>query len=93
MVAMASSALAGPRSTRATPTAITAPATTGPITYTHQVDRFPTARSGPELLAGFLEAPSNEEAALAHGVSEELFDPLALTRGGSADVSSGSREA
>jgi len=29
-----------------------------------------------------------KEAALAKGVTEELFDPLALTRGGSADIPS-----
>src|SRR5215469_8193404 len=57
MALMASWALAGPRSTCATPTASTAPAT-GPIRYTHQVDRFPRARSGPKLRAGFIEAPS-----------------------------------
>src|SRR5580704_16544025 len=56
--APASWARAGPRSTCATPTAMTAPAT-GPIRYTHQVDRLPMARSGPKLRAGFIEAPSN----------------------------------
>ncbi|HXL18988.1 MAG TPA: class II fumarate hydratase [Streptosporangiaceae bacterium] len=38
-----------------------------------------------------------KQAALANGVSEELFDrvvdPLALTRGGSADIPSGTKEA
>ena len=37
---------------------MTAP-TAGPIRYTHQVDRFPIATSGPKLRAGFIEAPSN----------------------------------
>src|SRR5271165_7527878 len=45
--APASCALAGPRSTYATPTAMTAPAT-GPIRYTHQVDRLPQGDVGPE---------------------------------------------
>src|SRR5579859_5447180 len=56
--APASCALAGPRSTYAAPTAMTAPAT-GPIRYTHQVDSSPMATSGPKLRAGFIDAPSN----------------------------------
>src|SRR5262249_26112133 len=57
IAASASCAFAGPRSTPATRTARAAP-TKGPSTYTHQVERSPIATSGPNVRAGFIDAPS-----------------------------------